>query len=248
MRHQLQRLLLQLGLGNIGEQADVMHDVAALVAQGGNRQQFGIQLAILLAVPYFALPVAEAFQVRPDAREELRRMFIGQEHARFFANDVFAAVAGNFAKGRVDFDDGAGSIHDRNTFMRVAEHACGETEFFLRTATQADLAAQAPVPVENPQQQCQPAAGIQRYRLAGNTGFHAEAVPAADNRVPFRLRDTFQRLVQDSHQLRLAGNHGHPVFAEIGSHAGHFQPGQAAARDFIIGGSGIADIRICLAR
>jgi len=129
-----------LALGDVDETADVMADLAATIAHGGDGQPFGIGLAGLAPVPQLALPAAALQDPFPHLLVDRFRGHARGEDLGVLADHLFGLVSGQAGEGRVCGDDAVACVGDDDGLGAVGKHHGHELHFVLAALVGADVA------------------------------------------------------------------------------------------------------------
>ena len=127
-------LYLLLGLLYVADVMKHAHKAGGLapgVLDGGDGQLFGVGLAALAAVPYFALPITILRDGLPHALVKLRAMAVGFEDARVLPQSLFLGIAGDRGESAVYVLDVALGVGDGYAFHRAVKHLAGHLQLVL---------------------------------------------------------------------------------------------------------------------
>eukprot|EP01022_Parablepharisma_sp_SALTPOND_P027435 TRINITY_DN665_c0_g3_i1.p1 TRINITY_DN665_c0_g3~~TRINITY_DN665_c0_g3_i1.p1 ORF type:complete len:1952 (-),score=631.07 TRINITY_DN665_c0_g3_i1:246-6101(-) len=120
----------QLAVADVVMGADVVGDLVILVLDGRDGEPFGIDFAVLAAVPDLTLPLAEAPHALAHLLEEGRAVAVRTQQVGVLADDLFSRIAGDLAEGLVHAQDLAVGVSDEHALARVEGH-CRDAQFGL---------------------------------------------------------------------------------------------------------------------
>ena len=139
VRNLLKLLFVLLDRSNVGEERNVLQDVALQVAHGADRLHLGIHFAVLAPVPDLAVPMAGRRQLAPEIGVETGIVVSRLQHARLLPEHLFALVTGNAGESLVHIDDRAVRRSNQDAFTGMGEDAGGQLESIFRTFAHVDV-------------------------------------------------------------------------------------------------------------
>ena len=128
VRHVLELRFGVLGGGDVGENAQVVRNLALLVPNRRDVEPLGIDFPRFAPVPDLALPHSLVVHGLPHAVVEGRRLASGAQDRRLLPDHLGRGVAGDAGEGRVDHLDGGVGAGDDDPLGSVLEHLRGELQ------------------------------------------------------------------------------------------------------------------------
>ena len=119
--HLFELAFLLLDRADVREHRHVVGERAIGGVHRRDRQQLGVDLTVLVAVPDFAFPAAGLGNVFPHRRIESGVVFARLEHAGVATQYLAAFPTGDAGKGRVDVDDVALCVGEGDAVVAVAK-------------------------------------------------------------------------------------------------------------------------------
>ena len=123
-------LLGRLALGDVGERADVVRDLARLGLHGGDGQPFGEDGTALAPVPDLARPGAGSGDRLLHCGVEVGPVAPGLHQRRGLANGLLGAVACDLGERAVHAQDHAARVGDEDALLRLEGNG-GDAQVFL---------------------------------------------------------------------------------------------------------------------
>ena len=137
-------LLALLRVADVLQGADVAAHRPRVVAERGDREERGVQLPGLAAVPDLAAPGAGGGEIPPHVAIEVLRVAAGLEQVRLATDGFRRRVAVDGGKRRVHADDDGIAIGDDHPLRDVLEDHPGEREVPVRLNQLPCRVARAP--------------------------------------------------------------------------------------------------------
>ena len=128
-RQEVDALGCRLAFRQVAEDADIVRRDAAGLAQAADREPFGDQGTVLVAIGDFALPVAVLVDGPPHLGIEGGPMDAGLEQAGRLADGFGGGVAGDLAERIIDAQDAALGIGDADALANPGEYQIGQAMF-----------------------------------------------------------------------------------------------------------------------
>ena len=119
---------------HVGGHRDVGGQLALVVAHRADAGAFGIDFAVLAAVPQLAAPLAVLFQAAPHGLVEVPVVAPGAQDARVLAHHLGLGVAADLFEGGIDGHDIGVRVRHHDRFLGAVEHLARQFEPVLAVA------------------------------------------------------------------------------------------------------------------
>ena len=132
-------MLGSLAFGDVLIDGDEIGDLAALIAHGGDRHLFCVEVAVLVAIDQFSPPDTTGGDGSPKPAIEAGVVLARLENAWSFPNDLFRRPARQGTERRIDPQNDAVRIGNEDTVGGSRERRTLEAQLFLRPFAFGDV-------------------------------------------------------------------------------------------------------------
>ncbi len=132
MRQPVNVRLVRLVRRDVGDDRDVVADLAVFVVHAADRRELGIQVAVLAPVPEFAVPGTVHPDAFPHGTHERCIVATGVHHGRRLADQFRGGVARHLHVGLVHHEDVVRGIEDDDAFGALFEDGGGQAQLLGR--------------------------------------------------------------------------------------------------------------------